>query len=365
MPATTEQGLEDLATELEKARAPISIFGTLDGEAEQQLSSARKIYRRLARICHPDTADGDRDLANRAFERLNSLWERAQRQIETGTYGTSAGDALGLKILGKRHRYTVDRLIANGDIADVYACKIDDGRDGVLKLARKPSSASFIQTEASRLRHLGDEVDDAYKPYFPELIETLRCRGRGGIHRLANVTATVDGLYSLEEVMAIRGRRMDPRDMAWIWRRLLTAMGAAHKAGIVHGALLPPHVLIHPAMHGVVLVGWGTSLKRGDQQRTISSAYKLWYPNEVFDHKGVTEETDIFMGACCMTYLLGANVVPNHHTPKAMRAFFRGCTLPKQNMRPDDAWALKETFDEVLERLYGPRRFRPFDMPTR
>jgi hypothetical protein len=32
--------------------------------------------------------------------------------------------------------------------------------------------------------------------------------------------------------------------------------------------------------------------------------------------------------------------------------------------RPQDAWRLLAEFDELLERLYGPRTFRPFAMPA-
>ena len=49
---------------------------------------------------------------------------------------------------------------------------------------------------------------------------------------------------------------VDPRDAAWMWRRLLVALGFAHRAGVLHGAVLPEHVLIHPGEHGLVLVDW-------------------------------------------------------------------------------------------------------------
>ena len=41
-----------------------------------------------------------------------------------------------------------------------------------------------------------------------------------------------------------------------MWRRLLTALGWAHRARLVHGAVFPEHVLIHPELHGLVLVDW-------------------------------------------------------------------------------------------------------------
>lgn len=358
-----------VAERLEKATRPEHIFGDLTGTPSEQLKQARRIYRRIAVISHPDVVDGDRALAARAFTRLNELWERAQKQIAAGVYGTRAGAGIGLRILGKRHRYTLEGLLGTGDIADIYECLVDEAEHGIFKLARRPTSAPFIQTEARVLRQIASEVDDRQLAYFPSLLESVRIRGKGGVQRVANVMQMPAGLYSLAEVVDIyrkMGRRIDPKDMAWIWRRLLTALGATHKAGVIHGAVLPTHVLIQAEEHGVVLVGWGTSLHQGEIQRTISKAYNLYYPNEVFKHQPVSEETDIFMAALCMTALLGAHGrnCPDH-VPKQLRAFFRACTLPKQNMRPDDAWELKETFDDLIERLWGPRRFRPFYMPRR
>jgi hypothetical protein len=46
--------------------------------------------------------------------------------------------------------------------------------------------------------------------------------------------------------------------------------------------------------------------------------------------------------------------------PAALRRFADGCALPALRARPDDAWRLLGELDDVLERLYGPRKFRPF-----
>jgi hypothetical protein len=50
-----------------------------------------------------------------------------------------------------------------------------------------------------------------------------------------------------------------------------------------------------------------------------------------------------------------------------MAAFARGCLLASPGRRPQDAWRLLAELDELLElleRLYGPRTFRPFAMPA-
>lgn len=47
--------------------------------------------------------------------------------------------------------------------------------------------------------------------------------------------------------------------------------------------------------------------------------------------------------------------------PAAMRAFAAGCMQPDARLRPDAADLLGE-FDDLLDRLYGQRRFRPFEL---
>ncbi|WP_433478204.1 hypothetical protein ACQPZP_14905 [Spirillospora sp. CA-142024] len=150
-----------------------------------------------------------------------------------------------------------------------------------------------------------------------------------------------------------------------MWRRLLVALGFAHRAGVLHGAVLPDHVLIHPEKHGLVLVDWCYSVPgcyaHADPSGRVPAMvgrYADRYPPEVPGRRPASPATDIFMATRCMTDLMGDKA------PKAMRSFARGCTLPAQNRRPADAWRLLAEFDELLERLYGPRRFRPFHLPV-
>ncbi|HEX2312371.1 MAG TPA: hypothetical protein VHJ17_01465 [Thermomonospora sp.] len=86
--------------------------------------------------------------------------------------------------------------------------------------------------------------------------------------------------------------------------------------------------------------------------------YAGWYPREVPERRPASPATDLFMATRCMTHLMGDKA------PTPMRWFAKGCTLAAQNRRPGDAWRLLRELDELLERLYGPRRFRPFRMPA-
>lgn len=46
--------------------------------------------------------------------------------------------------------------------------------------------------------------------------------------------------------------------------------------------------------------------------------------------------------------------------PRPLAAFAAGCTLASPVWRPRDAWQLLREFDDLIERLWGPRKFRPF-----
>ena len=142
--------------------------------------------------------------------------------------------------------------VIRGDIANLYQV-----RGGLLKMARDPADNDLMRREATALTRLQDVVDPALLAYFPPLVATgQRDDARSGIRRHVNLIGALSGFRSLADVRAAFPAGVDPRDAAWMWRRLLVAIGAAHRAGVIHGAVLPEHVLIHPAVHGLVLVDW-------------------------------------------------------------------------------------------------------------
>src|SRR5262249_28420827 len=147
----------------------------------------------------------------------------------------------------------------------------------------------------------------------------------------------------------------DPRDAAWMWRRLLGALGAAHRSGLVHGAVLPENVLIEPDQHGLVLANWCYAANGpGERIAGVVARYQEWDPPAVAARQPPGPGTDIHLATRMMVALIGERLPPE------LALFARGCTIRALAGRPDDAWRLLAELDELLERLYGPRRFRPF-----
>ncbi|MGK5558284.1 molecular chaperone DnaJ [Actinomadura kijaniata] len=337
-PATLDEALARLG----RARTPADLFGT-------DAAEAARTYRRLARLVHPDATGGR---TGDAFARLTALW-RSYRRADPVTITT------------RRGAYQLDDRRVSGDLADLFRAR--DARDDtvMIKIPRDPHDSDLLEREAVALRQLPADGDGKYLAYVPRLLESFRHRDPAtGARRHANVIGALEGFHSLAEVKAAYPGGLDPRDAAWMWRRLLVGLGFAHRAGVLHGAVLPEHVLIHPGKHGLVLVDWCYSVP-GCYAHTDPSGrvpalvdrYADHYPPEVPAREPASPATDVYMATRCMTDLMG------DRAPKALRSFARGCLLPSQRRRPGDAWRLLAELDEILERLYGPRRFRPFHLP--
>jgi serine/threonine protein kinase len=311
----------DEAIELvEGAVGPGSLFG----------ADPVRTYRRLARLTHPDVCHGTR--AEAAFKRLTQLWE----QHSTG------GVAMPV-------------VIASGDIANLYKCE-----RGLAKVARDPRDNDLLGREVAALTRVRDHGEPRFAPFFPELTGRTRYRDPvTGVERRANALVQLESEFTtLADVRAAYPAGLDPRDAAWMWRRLLVAVGAAHRAGVIHAAVTPENVMIHPGKHGLVLLDWCYALTPGEHAVAVPRAYRDWYPPEVLAHSAPGTDLDTWLISRCMMVMMG------EQAPRQLEALARGCQVANSAQRPADAWQLLRELDDVLERLYGPRKFRPFKMPA-
>jgi len=113
---------------------------------------------------------------------------------------------------------------------------------------------------------------------------------------------------------------------------MLEVLGWLHRAGWSHGAIVPPHLLVHARDHGVALVGWS---------RATAPAQGA---------------ADVAMSARAVLYALGDDpaVVPSELAE-----------LLRRNADPSsatDAWALKDQVDAVARTVFGPPKYIPFSL---
>ncbi|GLU48196.1 molecular chaperone DnaJ [Nocardiopsis ansamitocini] len=336
------------------AREAHELFGPAPGVGGEPGEQAARCWRALARSLHPDACPpGMRGRASVAFARLGVLW---------GGY-RGAGGEQQVRIATAQRSYRVGALVARGDIANVYRVsytrKGGEQGEAVMKIARSPGDSDLMAAEAHALARLESHGPGHTRAYVPRLVESFTHRDEStGARRGVTVMEPLAGFFTLAEVAAAYPEGVDARDAAWMWRRLLVALGHGHRAGLVHGAALGANVLVHPGEHGLVLADWCYSVRAGQPLAAMVQGQERWYGPEVAARGPATAATDIFTATRTIEALVGTRMPPR------LAVFARGCALANPAARPGDAWALLEELDEVLEELWGPRRWRPFAMPA-
>jgi hypothetical protein len=334
--------LDEIEARLNAAAGdPLLLFGPEE--------KAHKTYLLLQTGSHTDKNPGELARAETLFkeiERLYALYKNPPPPI----------------VSPSNESYRVGKLIAVGDVADIYNATTADA-SYILKISRVPGGDKLLINEAEKLTELRTAaIDTTYLDYFPALEESFPAKDKFQKH--VNVFPKTSGWLSLVEVQK-RKPNLPGEHLAWIFNRLLIALGFSHRQGIAHGAILPSHVMIDPVNHALQLIGWGHSVPLKNPLTTISTAYRAWYPAEVLLKKPVMVGTDLFMAAKCIVYLGGGDLTTGElpkPIPRSINRFIRSCLLDSVTMRPTDAWKLFDEFRIILHETFGPPKFHHLDV---
>lgn len=293
-----------------------------------------KEFQRLAKMCHPDLHPKQKALAEKTFKRLNELHQQVNGKSSPA-------------VLPKLGKWVVTAPITAGDVADVYRVESAKG-SGVLKLARDEADNDLMDREVQALKALANAKEETkYQKYIPSVLDKFSADGR----RINVVSEVKDG-YTLPQLAAVCDLS-EFRHIVWMFNRLLTVLGFAHRQGLVHGAVTPEHLLYIPAEHGLVLIDWtaSTVMVDGNKIPYMSESRENLYPPEVRRGQFYTG-TDIFMAARCMQQVIVGGTIPKQFKP-----IFDYCLAGSPHSRPDDAWKLQHEWKETARNLYGPPKF--------
>lgn len=319
---------------IESATSPRDLFAGVD--------EPKRRYRAWAAIVHPDVNPGD-SRADAAFAKLSELWRRWEDgDIETVyTFET------------RKSRYQAVGPVLTDAACQVYQVRGAD--DTFIRVPRATRSDDLMQREASVLRKFAGDHDGWTFPlaFVPEIAEAARAKDGRRFHVVRHAT----GLRTLHDLHTRLPAGVKLRDLAWMMRRVLTGLSAAHKDGVVYGAPVPSNIAIQPELHGVVLTNWTSSAAEGERVLAVDPRYKSLIAPEVLRKEAPTPASDLYTFARTFKLLAGDYATP------WFSAFIRGCSLEQPRHRPQSAYQLRVELDELLERAYGPRRFRPFTWP--
>lgn len=149
----------------------------------------------------------------------------------------------------------------------------------VLKLQQAGADDDVVakrqQQEMTVLRQL-QAATGAGAAYFsqrlPQPVAQGRATGNAGAHSHALIVRNPVGYWgSLADVMRHTPQGVDARHVVWMWRRVLEVLGHVHADGWAHTRLAPEHLLVHPADHGILVIGWSQA-RRSNSDGISNSA---------------------------------------------------------------------------------------------
>lgn len=395
--------LHAIHDKLSSAQCPEDVFGgPSDG------SAVPSVYRQLMAVIHPDKFEDqeDYDLATATFSALTTLKGDAERKVLAGTYGDRSKEAPAEKtpfvpyaVTAGGKKFILTDLIAEGDVCNIYACTAIDSKgrefEYAFKIVHDGSDNDLLINEAKVLKkiHAGNlkykpDAADRFRLFLPQVLDSFVVREPGS-QRKVSILPKFGEHRSLEEIIRVFPDGIDYRDMVWMFKRIMHGLGFPHRHNIVHGGIVPSHVMIHPINHGAKILDWSyavdldveTKPKKARSYfdllddgflehphvRGINGRYREYYPPEVFDKETPTAATDVYMAAKCAIALVGGDVKTGKAPglPTALQRFFLKCTEKDPSNRPQDTWDIHEEFDKLLKTAVGPRKYRPFPMPAR
>jgi len=271
--------------------------------------------------------------------------------------------------LGEAH-WALEAPLAIGETADVFA-----GRRArwptelvIVKLLRERGAQERFENEWACLQELQRSTARGAET-FAALLPQPVSHGElsAGLHagRRASLFRWQAGFrHTFEAVRRAHPQGIPPRASIWVWRRILEVLSFVHASGLVHGAVLPPHLLVQDGEHGVRLVGYGRAGRAGGRLAAVSPACEDFYPDRPKAGLTLTPGLDVCMSARCVAAVLGgdpaAEALPEA-VPAPLAALVRRVARPE---RSEDAWELRDELGVLAERLYGAPQFIPIEMPS-
>lgn len=321
---------------VEGAKIAGNLFGK-ESDAQQDK------YRKLAKVLHPDlVTDGKlKKRAADAFAKLADLYAKLNGKT----------DPAKPVVIGK---WVIGEPIAGGDICDLYTAASKDA-EGVLKIARLPRDNDLVEQEGFALKFLHAYKDggENYLRYIPKVFDSFEASGRR-----ANVLTPCVKQWSLADIVGMIPD-LDFRHCVWMLNRALSALGYVHRAGVIHGAVVPSHLVYGPANHSLSLVDWCYSVTR-ESKKHIPAVVKDWkqcYPAEVSRKLAPLPSTDLYMLFASFKSFDRISI------PKKFGIVFDLCLAGSPNSRPGDAWEVQDRLKQIAEDVYGPPRFLELKIP--
>lgn len=272
--------------------------------------------------------------------------------------------------IGDDHWATLG-LIAHGEISDVYrAERARWPTERVLvKVLRDRRNAARFDHEwdvASELQ--GSEAQGAavLASRLPQPVARGEVREGSFAGAKALIFRWASGfLHTFEDVRRQYPSGIEPRASLWVWRRVLETLAFLHSAGVVHGALVPQHLLVQENEHGVRLVGLSRAGHVDEPGAEVPPACEPFYEGIPAGGR-LVPSLDVKLSARCIASLLGGDpktgAVPAR-VPVRLADTVRSVASADHGNGTLAAWELREQLGALAREAFGVPTFCPIAMP--
>ncbi|GGM93264.1 hypothetical protein GCM10010967_27990 [Dyadobacter beijingensis] len=131
---------------------------------------------------------------------------------------------------------------------------------------------------------------------------------------------TTSSLLMEQRAIPLVNLTLPQEHVNWVLSRLLEFCMLLHRhTGRAHLGLTPAQVLLVPETHGIAVAGFYHTAPLGGPVKTISGAFRHWYPATLLADKKATENADLEMVKRIGAYLLGdrsglgTSLLKTHH----------------------------------------------------
>ena len=259
-------------------------------------------------------------------------------------------------------------LVAHGEIADVhYAERVRTPTERALvKVLRDAADLPMLTAEWAALGALRTSDARGAAALLPRTPAPI-AHGpiTDGVHAGSHATVLRYAPrfdHTFEAVRDLYPAGVDARIGVWMWRRILEVLSFLHRSGVVHGAVLPQHLLVERGEHGVRLVGFGCAGPPGAPLAAINLRHAGLYPPRQIATPLLSEAHDLAQTARSVGYALGADDEGGlpQSVPRPLRELL---TAVAEGASTRDAWALWERVGVLARDLFGAPSFHPLALP--
>ena len=214
----------------------------------------------------------------------------------------------------------------------------------LIKVSLSPHDASFMAAERDAL----SRIESPNQKYFPTLYAHAHTKDVA-----THILSYNPNTQTHEDMLAAHPKGLSFRQVAKVFQQVLVGLGHAHRLGLVHGAILPSHIVVSTDTGGVQIVDWCYSVRYMEKTsiRAYVKAYREFYPPEVFAKRFPTPATDIYMAAKVGVALLGGNAWKGEAT--SFRDLFGMCLSETMRDRYQSAFTLLAEFDRLCLNQWG------------